>query len=1122
MKHFHLILVTTSCFLVNAIQAATIPFVSNVSPTSGNVGALTQVTVVFSEAVTNVAASDLLVAGNPAMGVTGSGTTYTFTLERQPGYGTVLVSWDGGHGIYDLETPANRFDETAPSSNWQYNLVDVTAPVVSGSTPAAGVSVRQLTQFEVNFSEGVLGVDAADLLVNGSSAGGLSVIGGGRYLFTFAQPASGNVQITWAAGHGIRDFASPANAFAGGSWNYTLDPSLGLAKIRINEFTTSNINTNRLKDEDGDTADWIEIWNHGSTTVNLGGCALTDDRDDPGKWVFPATNLAAGQYIVVFASAKDRRTLTVATNRFHTNFKLNVNGNYLALFNAELPRVAITEFAPKYPEQRNDYSYGYDIATDTLKYFASPTPGAANGTSFITLFAPPVHFNVERGLFEFPFTLILNDAMADATIRYTLDGSEPTATNGLTYATPITINNTATVRATAFRTNTLPSITVTHTYVFLDQVLRQPNNPSGFPTGATVFTGFPSDYEMDPEIVTNSVYGPQLKSALKSLPVVSMVMKTDDLFGPVNGIYTHPEPSDAQRSLWERACSIELILTNGHSGFQVNCGVRMQGNASRTPSKTSKHPFRLMFRGDYGAGTLDYPVFPDSPVDKFDTLVLRADFNNSWLHWGTDQRLRGSRIRDGFGKDTWREMGQPGGHNRYCHLYLNGLYWGIYEFAERVDANFAASYFGGTGEDYDAMVSKPTEAIDGTRVAYDAMIAAVGNPDMRVLNNYVAAFQHLDVTNYIDYMLINFYGANQDWGLDGNWNAIRRRNPAGQFKYVVWDGEQLFVGTNDNRVAATSAGYPSGLHGNLLNSAEYRLAFADRVQKHLFNGGALSPNANIARWNSRAAQVDLAVIAESARWGDNRRDVMTTSGGGTAPFYLYTRNEYWLPEVDRMRTNYFPLRHVPFLQQLRTAGLFPLLSAPSFNQHGGTIARGFNLAITATNTIYFTLDGSDPRVFGTSAIAPGASTYSGGVILTNSVVVKARALFGTNWSALCEATFTVDALGSPLRITEIMYNPIGGEGYEFIELRNVSSTVINAGYYSIDYIGYIFPPDSLLQPGQVIVLAPGASGVWAARYPGVPVFGRFNNKLDNAGETLGIRDASGRLLWSVTYNRLDW
>jgi hypothetical protein len=588
------------------------------------------------------------------------------------------------------------------------------------------------------------------------------------------------------------------------------------------------------------------------------------------------------------------------------------------------------------------------------------------------------------------------------------------------------------------------------------------------------------------------------------------------MFGPVNGIYTHPEPPAAQRYLWERPCSVEYILTNGQTGFQVDCGIRIQGNASRTPQKTPKHPFRLLFRGAYGAGRLEYKLFPDAPVASFNTLVLRADFNNSWLHWDPGQRTRGTRIRDAWTKDSFRQMNGLSGHTLHFHLYINGLYWGVYDFGERIDAEFAATYLGGTGADYDAIASKPTEAVDGDLTAYNQMVSIGRQADMRQYTNYVRLQPHLDLPVFIDYMLLNFYGANQDWGFDGNWNAIGRRAAPSSFKYVPWDGEQLVVDANQNRVTSTDV--PSGLHTNLMNSLEYRLAFADRAHKHLFNHGALTAENSSARWMKWAYAVEPGILGESARWGDYRRDVHQYSSG---PYYFYTTNDFWWPEIQRVRTNYFPQRANIFLTQLRNAGLYPNVSAPVFSQHGGRVVRGFALTMTASNTIHYTTDGTDPRVPGTGAVAGTALRYTTGVplVLSNSLVVKARALSGTNWSALTEASFAVETLTPLLRITEIMYNPPSGDAYEFLELQNVGGSTLDVGGWSFSGLTFIFPIGTLLVPGQVIVLAPSlAPGNWAVRYPGVPLFGLYDGNLANSGEKISIRDASSRVIHAVDYD----
>jgi len=1117
------------------------PTILGVQPAPGTVTALTEITVTFSAAVANVAPGDLLANGASADGVSGGGAVYTFTFASQPAYGTVQISWDAVHNITDLGQPPNRFDETGAGATWQYNLLDVVAPTVATVAPTQGVSVRSLTQVEVEFSEAVAGVEAGDLLINGSPAGGLSVLGLGRYRFTFPQPASGTVQVAWAAGHGIRDFAAVPNNFAGGSWTYTLDPNLGLPSIRINEFLAANLSGLVDEDTPAEPQDWIEIWNYGATAVNLNGYSLTDDAEDPGKWTFPSTNLAPGQFLVVFASEKNRRAPANPAHRFHTNFKLG-GDDYLALFNAESPRVAITEFAPEYPEQRNNASYGYD-ATGTLKYFTTPTPGAANGSSTVTGVLAPPHFNVERGIFDQPFTLILGSSEPGATIRYTTDGTEPTEVASFVYTGPLTITNSVAIRAAVFKANALPSVTVTHTYLFLDQIVNQPNRPAGFPTNWGPNTGFtgglvPADYEMDMDplrvdpLNTNSPIDAtklqRLKDGLREIPTLSIVMKTDDIFGTA-GLYQRSAVETGTSGTKpdnKKPCSIEMILPDGTTAFATTCGIDLHGNASRNPVKNPKHGFKLHFRGDFGPGTLQYRLFEDSPVEEYDDVLLRADFNSSWRHWsdtttqglGALQRTRATRTRDAWMKDSMREMGSLASHSRFVHLYLNGLYWGTFDFSEDPRDTFAKNALGGTEKDFDLIDQGVLKG--GTIDAYNAMRNL---PAATTLPIYEQYFQYLNIPEFSDYMLLHFFMGHQDWATstngNKNWAAVRKRvaGPEGVFRYQAWDGECILLNEDINRTTVAGANYPTGLHGDLDDSPEYRLVFADRAHRHMVApGGVLTPAVNIARWQKWQAVLDKAIVAESCRWGDYRRDVHQSSEG---LYQLYTREAFWLPENNRMVNSYFPNRNATVLAQLRAVGLYPQVSAPVFNQQGGYIAQGFSLTMTASNTIYYTLDGTDPRVYGTSAVSLGAQTYGGAITLNGSVIVKARARFGTNWSAMNEATFTVDALGSPLRITEIMYNPAGGDAYEFVELQNVSPIPVNVGLYSIDGLDYALPPGTVLQPGQVIVLGSQNNPAnWNARYPGVTAFGRFDGRLDNGGEKLGIRDASGRLLWSVDYN----
>ena len=212
------------------------PSVTTQSPLAGStVGQLTQVTVTFNEPVTNVDASDLLVNGLPATGLSGTDATYTFTF-AQPAYGSVSITWTASNGIDDLDVPPDEFDPARAGSTWTYLLQDLALPTIITKTPAAGAAVTNLTSITVTFSESVSGVNASDLLINGVAATGISG-GPTNYTFTFVQPNATVIQVTWAVGHGIADLATTPNAFnatgPGATWTYYTPDTVPPAVLSI-------------------------------------------------------------------------------------------------------------------------------------------------------------------------------------------------------------------------------------------------------------------------------------------------------------------------------------------------------------------------------------------------------------------------------------------------------------------------------------------------------------------------------------------------------------------------------------------------------------------------------------------------------------------------------------------------------------------------------------------------------------------------------------------------------------------------------------------------------------------------------------------------------------------------
>lgn len=628
---------------------------------------------------------------------------------------------------------------------------------------------------------------------------------------------------------------------------------------------------------------------------------------------------------------------------------------------------------------------------ERLGFFKIPTPRAVNDTTPTDGFVADTKFSVDRGFFDAPFEVAITTETTDATIRYTTDGTVPTATTGVVYTGPIQVTGTTVLRAAAFRPGYEPSNVDAQTYLFLDDVIRQSPTGQAPPGWPGSWGGNEVNYGMNQTVVDS--YLTTIKDDLQAIPSMSIVMNLNDLFGS-QGIYSNP---GGQGINWERETSLELINPDGSEGFQVNAGIRVRGGFSRS-SGNPKHAFRLFFRGEYGDAKLKYPLFGDEGADEFDSVDLRTDQNYSWSFQGDP---RHTAVREVFSRDTQRDMGQPYTRSRYYHLYINGQYWGMYQTQERAEASYGETYFGGDKENYDVVKAEAgsydTRATDGNLEAFrrfwegaNAVAAATteeqrtalyerlkgNNPDGTRNPNYEVL---LDADNLIDYMLVIVYGGNLDAPISAflgntrvnNWFGMRdRTGGSGGWKFFAHDNEHTLLDVNENRMGPFSAGSsftyanPQWIWQQLWSSAEFRLNVADRVQKHFFNGGALTPAAATARFQARAAEIDRAIVGESARWGDAQRNP------------AFTRDD-WLTAINQVVVGIFPTRGNVVLGQLNTRGLVSALPSPALSSYGGEVPAGYQLGISADGAAYYTLDGSDPRLPG-GAINPAAQLVQPG------------------------------------------------------------------------------------------------------------------------------------------------
>jgi len=771
------------------------------------------------------------------------------------------------------------------------------------------------------------------------------------------------------------------------------------------------------------------------------------------------------------------------------------------------------------------------------QYFVTPTYGQANQAGTLG-YVKDTKFSVKRGFYDAPFDVAITTGTSGAQIRYTLDGSMPSATTGTLYTGPIRISTTTTLRAIAYKAGYQPTNVDTQTYIFTSAVIQQPANAGPATWGGTNNTS--PDYAMDPRIVSPNPAAVQ--DALKSLPVMSLVMPLDDWFGATNsanpGIYpTFNAPA--------KRTSVEFFTADGSEQFQIDADIGVVGEGIGGTSgdrwKTYKLNMKLNFRPEYGAGQLRFPLFGEDAADSFDQLILDAQINYTWTYNGTAnptvQRGQAKLIQDQYIADLQNAMGGYGPHGRFVHLYINGLYWGVYDVHERPDHHFAQEYFGGDDDNYDAIKHGlrwgPEAVVNGTADAYYDLLNRV-NANLTDNANYRRVLDVLDIDSFIDYVMLNFWAGNQDWP-HKNYYATRERTN-GKWRFHSWDAEHTLRSLGEyftDKVYQGDTQGPGYIHFKLIANPEYRLRFADRVHKHMFNDGVLTPAKTAAYYQARMNEVDAAMLAESARWGDNTR-----------PAQPYTQAD-WRATQQGLLANYFPVRTgnifngqydpANYSKSFVALGLYTALDAPEYGQHGGTFAGPTGLTITKNAAqagfIYYTTDGSDPRVMFTNTVGAAAQLYAGAVNLTRSAVVKARVYDpGTDrWSALTEATFIVGS-PPPLRVTEVMYNPAPpppntsytSESYEYIELANLGSEPLTIGGYSIGKgISFTFPPGSTVLAGERIIVAANPTA-FQSRYgsllpPLTQVFGPWLNVLGDEDDRIQLKSDLGQVIEDFEY-----
>ena len=536
-------------------------------------------------------------------------------------------------------------------------------------------------------------------------------------------------------------------------------------------------------------------------------------------------------------------------------------------------------------------------------------------------------FSQPHGLYKNrSITVAITSDDADAVITYTTDGSEPSP-NSTKYTRPLAIGKTTILRAVEVKGDTVSSPISTASYIFVNSVLNQPDWPEGYPREWGAYTQIygtaKADYGMDEEMTDVPAIRSKIIEGMESLPILSIVSDKDNFFSHENdpdrgGIYifTGPPVGDPTGQKWTRAANVELIGGPQGHDLNVGCGVRLHGGHGRLAEKNPKHSFRLVFKEEYGPSTLHYPVFGENEPDKFDQLVLRCHFGNSWQHWAEDNRTKAQYTRDVWARLMQKKMGDTSVNALYVNLFLNGMYWGIYNIAERVDDQYGKSRLGGKKSDIDIIKIEESggnhlEASEGDLNAWDIMVETVSkSKDDRY---YQQLDTLLDIDNFIDYMLINQYAGNTDWA-HHNWLAIRRRGADSEgFRFICWDSEVIFINEKENVLSKNDGkNSPTGIFQSLVKNRDFAERYLQRAYILLSEDGLLGPASVTELWDSLYVTISSALYAEAARWGDYRRDVHRWQSAGK----LYTVDEHYMAERQRLLTKYFPTRSSRVLSQI--------------------------------------------------------------------------------------------------------------------------------------------------------------------------------------------------------------
>jgi gliding motility-associated-like protein len=570
---------------------------------------------------------------------------------------------------------------------------------------------------------------------------------------------------------------------------FLFSTTISLSQIKINEYSVSNatvgVSGPTFIDNQGNTPDWIELYNPTSSGFNIAGYNLTDNPINISKYTFPiGTIIPANGFLRVWCSGKG--TPANSGGNIHTNFSLSqCKGDWIVL---SLAASVVDSLQIRKTQATHSRGRVPDGAAN-WKVFTAPTPNATNaGTSYIG-YAPTPLFSLPAGFY--PATQIVTILALPSTsisIYYTLNGSEPTTASTLYNSlSPISITVNTVLRAITVTTSTLnilPSFMETNTYFIGESI--------------------------------NSQYG--VVSISGGAPLTTL------LGGTQNKPRTHFEYFEDNLFVTET-----YGLSNKHGND--SWAYQQRGIDFETKDDYGyNNALKATFFSDWKQGL--------STRNEFPHVMLKAAASDNFPG---DKPAKACHMRDAFVQTYAFRKGLEldGRRNKHVLTFVNGQYWGIYELREPFSEDYTDHYYKQPGDSIDNLAFWGGLQIrNGSDTGWVNLYNFVMANSMTNLANYNYVNSKLSFSSIIDYMIYNSYVVNSDFV---NWNSAWWRGRATQgskkkWRYWMWDMDNVYdLGENFSGIPTTGMNADPCAYETVFTGAGPNQGHPDIIKKLMTN-----------------------------------------------------------------------------------------------------------------------------------------------------------------------------------------------------------------------------------------------------------------------------------------------